>query len=323
MRVAQVTRFGGPEGLVTGEVPDPSAGPGRVVVDVSVAGVTYVETQIRRGMDRWHARPPLPYVPGGLVAGRVSEVGEGVDASWLGRRVLASTGETGGFAERASAEAATLFPVPDGLDLAEAVALRSDGRTALGLVETAGLVPEDVVLVEAAAGGVGTLLVQLALAAGARVIGAARGERKLELVRELGADAAIDYSEPDWTKQVLEATEGAGPTLVFDGVGGGIGRAAFEATARGGRFSVHGAASGDVTPVTPDEADARGVTLIGIEQLRGFGPNLDRWAGEMMEKAAAGIVRPVIGQTFPLDRAAEAHAAIEDRTALGKTLLVL
>ncbi|MEV5570406.1 zinc-binding dehydrogenase [Spirillospora sp. NPDC052269] len=323
MRVAQVTRFGGPEELVTAEAPDPAAGPGEVVVDVEVAGMTYVETQIRQGVGKWHAKPSLPYVPGGLVAGRVSEAGDGVDASWLGRRVLARIGESGGFAERAVAQAAELFPVPDDLGLPEAVALCSDGRTALGLVETAGLVREDVVLVEAAAGGVGTLLVQLALAAGARVIGAARGERKLELIRELGADAAIDYSEPDWTKQVLEATGGTGPTLVFDGVGGEIGRAAFGVTARGGRFSVHGAASGDATFVDPAEADARGVTVIGIEQLRGFGPDLDRWAGEMLEKAAAGTIHPIIGQTFPLDRAADAHAAIENRTALGKTLLIL
>ncbi|WP_026412213.1 zinc-binding dehydrogenase [Actinomadura oligospora] len=322
MRVARVTRFGGPDVLVTGEAPDPVVGPGQVVVDVAVAGITYVETQIRRGVDRWHARPSLPYVPGGLVAGRVSEVGDGVDPSWVGRRVLASTGQTGGFAERALAQVDALSPVPDDLDLADAVALSSDGRTALGLVETAGLRPDDVVLVEAAAGGVGTLLVQLALAAGARVIGAARGERKLELIRELGAEA-VDYSEPGWTKQVLEATGGVGPTLVFDGVGGGIGRASFEVTARGGRFSIHGGASGDATSVDPAEADARGVTVIGLDQLRGFGADLDRWAREMTEKAAAGTVRPVIGQTFPLDRAADAHAAIENRTALGKTLLLL
>ncbi|MFC5182875.1 zinc-binding dehydrogenase [Actinomadura harenae] len=323
MRVAQVTDFGGPDVLVPAEAPDPDAGPGQVVVGVEVAGITYVETQIRRGVDRWHARPPLPYVPGGLVAGRVIATGPDVDASWEGRRVIASTGQTGGFAERAVAEAGDLFAVPDDLGLPEAVALHSDGATAQGLAETARITPGDTVLVEAAAGGVGTLLVQLARAAGARVIGAARGELKLRLIRDLGADAAVDYSEPGWTKQVLDATGGVGPTLVFDGVGGAIGRAAFEVTARGGRFSVHGGASGDATSVDPSEASARGVTVIGLEQLAGFGPHLDRWAREMVGKAAAGTVHPVIGQTFPLDRAADAHAAIENRTALGKTLIVL
>ncbi|WP_129838962.1 zinc-binding dehydrogenase [Streptomyces sp. RFCAC02] len=323
MRVVQVVRFGGPEVLVPGEAPEPVAGPGRVLVDVAVAGMTFVETQIRRGTDRWHERPRLPYVPGGLVAGRVSAVGERVDPAWLGRRVVAGTGETGGFAERAVAAVDDLFPVPDGLGLPEAVTLHGDGSTAQGLVEKAGIGPGDRVLVEAAAGGVGSLLVQLARAAGARVVGAARGSRKLAVVRELGADAVVDYSAPDWTEQVVRATGGFGPDVVFDGVGGRIGRAAFEVTARGGRFSVHGAASGEATVIDPAEARRRGVSVLGIEQLFDFGPQVARWAEGMMSLAAAGLVRPLIGQTFPLERAAEAHAAVENRTAVGKTLLLL
>ncbi|MGC4959406.1 zinc-binding dehydrogenase [Actinomadura citrea] len=323
MRVVQALRFGGPEVLVPGEAPDPAAGAGQVVVDVAVAGMTFVETQIRRGVDKWHARPSLPYVPGGLVAGHVSLVGARVDPAWLGRRVIAGTGETGGFAERAVAEVEELFPVPDGLGLPEAIALHSDGSTAQGLTETAGIGPGEWVLVEAAAGGVGSLLVQLARAAGARVLGAARGAHKLDLIRELGADAAVDYSEPAWTKRVLEATDGAGPDVVFDGVGGRIGRAAFEVTARGGRFSVHGASSGEVTLIDSADARSRGVDVIGIEQLFDFRPNVVRWAEQMMSQAATGLVRPIIGQTFPLERAADAHAAIEDRTAVGKTLLLI
>lgn len=323
MRVVQALRFGGPEVLVPGDAPDPVAGAGQVVVDVAVAGVTFVETQIRRGIDKWHARPSLPYVPGGLVAGHVSSVGARVDPAWLGRRVIAGTRESGGFAERAVAKVEDLFAVPDGLGLPEAIALHSDGSTAQGLTEKAGIGPGDWVLVEAAAGGVGSLLVQLARSAGARVVGAARGARKLDLLRELGADVAVDYSEPSWTKRVLEATDGAGPDVVFDGVGGQIGRAAFEVTARGGRFSVHGASSGEVTLIDSAEALSRRVEVIGIEQLFDFGPNVARWAEQMMSQAAAGLVRPVIGQTFPLERAADAHAAIEDRTAVGKTLLLI
>ncbi|MDO3684889.1 zinc-binding dehydrogenase [Micromonospora sp. C28ISP2-4] len=309
--------------LVPGQAPDPVAGPGQVVVDVAVAGMTFVETQIRRGIDRWHERPQLPYVPGGLVAGLVSAVGAQVDDAWLGRRVLASTGETGGFAERAVALVGDLFPVPDGLSLPEATALYSDGSTAQGLVEHAEIGAGDWVLVEAAAGGVGSLLVQLARAAGARVVGAARGGRKLDVVRELGADAAVDYSEPGWAKRVLEVTGDAGPDVVFDGVGGEIGRAAFEVTARGGRFSVHGASSGAATLIDPAEASQRDVKVIGIEQLFDFGPHVVRWAERMMSQAAAGLVRPIIGQTFSLERAADAHAAAENRTAVGKTLLLI
>ncbi|MFI7081623.1 zinc-binding dehydrogenase [Micromonospora sp. NPDC049903] len=299
------------------------AGPDQVVVSVAVAGMTFVETQIRRGTDRWHERPELPYVPGSLVAGLVSAVGAQVDPAWRGRRVLASTGETGGFAEHAVALVGDLFPVPDGLGLPEATALYSDGSTAQGLVEHATIGAGEWVFVEAAAGGVGSLLVQLARAAGARVVGAARGSRKLDVVKDLGADAVVDYSEPGWTERVLEATGGRGPDVVFDGVGGPIGRAAFEVTARGGRFSVHGASSGEVTVIEPAEARRRGVEVIGIEQLFGFGPEVARWAQQMFAQAAAGVVRPVIGQTFPLERAADAHAAIENRTAVGKTLLLI
>ncbi|WP_347877019.1 zinc-binding dehydrogenase [Micromonospora sp. KC606] len=318
-----MTRFGGPEVLVPAEAPDPVVGQDQVVVDVAVAGITFVETQIRRGVDRWHDRPELPYVPGGMVAGRVSSVGAGVDPGWSGRRVIADTGRTGGFAEQAVVDVDGLIPVPQGLGLPEAVALHTDGSTALGLVERARVSPGEWVLIEAAAGGVGSLLVQLAQLAGARVVGAARGARKLDLIRDLGADAAVDYSEPGWTEQVRQATGGAGPDVVFDGVGGEIGRAAFEITRDGARFSMHGASSGDTTVIDHAQARRRGVTVLGIEQLFEFGPHMRRWAEQMMSEAVAGRIRPVIGQTFPLERAAEAHALIEARSAAGKTLLLL
>ncbi|MEU5563311.1 zinc-binding dehydrogenase [Micromonospora musae] len=323
MRVVHVTRFGGPEVLVPGEVPDPVAGAGQVVVDVSIAGITFVETQIRRGTDKWHDRPELPYVPGGVVGGRVRTVGAGVDPGWWGRRVVAGTGGSGGFAEQTVVTVGDLVAVPEGLGLPEACALHPDGSTALGLVEGAGIRPREWVLVEAAGGGVGSLLVQLARSAGARVVAAARGRRKLDLARELGAEATVDYSEPGWAKRVVEATGGAGPDVVFDGVGGEVGRAAFEVTAEGGRFSVHGAASGRATAIDPAEARRRGVRVLGIEQLFGFVPHKQRWAEQVLSEAAAGRVRPVIGQTFALERAAEAHAMIEARRALGKTLLLV
>ena len=323
MRVVQVVGFGGPEVLVVGQVPDPVAGPGQVLIDVAVAGMTFVETQIRRGTDRWHERPRLPYVPGGLVAGVVSAVGPEADPAWAGRRVVAGTGLTGGFAERAVVPVGELFPVPDSLGLPDAAVLYSDGSTAQGLAERAGIGPDDWVLVEAAAGGVGSLLVQLCRAAGARVVGAARGARKLDVVRGLGADSVVDYSAPGWAERVVEATGGAGPTVVFDGVGGRIGRDAFGVTARGGRFSVHGAAGGAATLIDAAEADRRGVRVIGIEQLFDFRPHVVRWAERIMSLAAAGLVRPVIGQSFSLERAADAHAAVEGRTAVGKTLLLL
>ncbi|MBA2446424.1 MAG: zinc-binding dehydrogenase [Chloroflexi bacterium] len=323
MRVVQATRFGGPEVLVTSEAPDPVAGPGQVVVDVSVAPVLFVDTQIRRGWGgEWFTVKP-PYVPGVGVAGQVLSVGEGVDPGWAGRQVVTDTGERGGYAERAVAPAEGLIQVPDGLGLPEAAALLHDGRTALGLAEGARIRPGEWVLITAAGGGLGSLLVQLAHAAGARVIGAARGQRKLDLARELGAEAAVDYSEPDWPEQVREATGGPGPDVVFDGVGGQIGLAAFEITARGGRVSAHGAPSGGFAEIDPREAERRGVTVRGIQHVQFSPADGKRLIERVLSEAAAGRIRPVIGQTFPLERAADAHAAIDARGVIGKTLLLI
>jgi len=321
MREVRATRFGGPDVLATAEVPEPVAGPGEVVVGVFVAPVLMLEAQIRGGWGEYFGVEP-PYVPGNGVAGGVVSVGRGVDPGWVGRRVVART-EGGGYAERAVVPAEGLVPVPDGLGLLEAAALLHDGPTALGLVEGAGMRPGEWALVLAAGGGMGTLLVQLARAAGARVVGAARGEGKLGLVRELGAEVAVDYSEAGWPGRVREATGGAGPDVVFDGVGGRIGEEAFGITSRGGRFSAHGAASGDFADVDPQDAERRGVRVVGIERVQFAPVDARRLAGQAMSEAAAGRLRPVVGQTFPLDRAADAHATMEARGVVGKTLLLV
>lgn len=324
MRVVRVTRFGEPDVLVAGEAPDPVAGPGQVVVDVAVAEINFVETQLRRGYTPGPPLPEPPYIPGNGVAGQVLSAGSGVDPAWLGRRVVTRTATgDGGNAERAVAAVADLIPVPEDLGLSEAAALLNDGSTAVGLFEGAGIRPGAWVLVEAAGGGLGSLLVQLAHAAGARVIGAARGERKLNLARELGAEVVVDYSRAGWTKLVHDATGGNGPDVVFDGVGGAIGRAAFDVTARGGRFTVHGASSGEATVLTPRDAARRGVDVLGLDQLRGFAADARQRAVRALSEAAAGRIRPAVGQMFPLERAADAHAAIEARTATGKTLLTI
>ncbi|WP_158892048.1 zinc-binding dehydrogenase [Amycolatopsis anabasis] len=323
MRVVEVTRFGGPEVLVTNQVPEPEAGPGQVVVRVAAADVLFVETQIRAGGfgEYFDVRPP--YVPGGGVAGRVDAVGDGVDPGWLGKTVLTSTGGGGGYAERVVVGADGLVEVPAGVGAREAAALLHDGPTALELFEGNRVRAGEQVLIVGATGGAGILLVQLAHAAGARVVAAARGERKLALATELGADVVVDYSVPGWTDRVLEATGGTGPDLVLDGVGGEFGRAAFEVTPRGGRFSAHGAPTGGFAAIDPAEAAERGIGLRGIADLR-FPPERAReLAARALAEVAAGRIRPVIGQTFPLDRAADAHAAIEARQVIGKTLLLV
>jgi NADPH2:quinone reductase len=233
------------------------------------------------------------------------------------------SGGAGGYAEQAVVPAGQLVPVPGGLDLRQAAALLHDGATALRLIASTGVRPGERVLITGAAGGLGLLLLQLARAAGAQVIGAARGSAKLGLVWDLGADAVIDYSEPGWTKRVTEATGGDGPDVVFDGAGGQLGREAFEIMADGGRFSAHGSASGGFAPIGPDEAGRRGVTVRGIEQAQLRPGEHESLARRALAEAAAGRIRPVIGQLFPLARAADAHAALEARAAPGKTLLTV
>ncbi|MFC0042122.1 zinc-binding dehydrogenase [Actinomadura rayongensis] len=326
MRAVVVTAFGGPDVLKWEDVAEPVAGDGQVLVRVEVAEINFVETQLRRGFSPGPPLPEVPFVPGGGVAGTVAEVGGGVDASWVGRRVVTRTVDgRGGNAEFAVADVEFLVPVPEGLGMPEAAALLNDGQTALALFERAAVKPGEWVLVEAAAGGLGSLLVQLAHGAGARVVGAASSSAKLDVARELGAEAVVDYSRDGWADAVRAATGGRGPDVVFDGVGGAIGRAAFEVTAGGGRFSIHGVSSGEMTTVDPAEAAERGVTVIGIDQLfalAGAADARDRVA-RVLADAAAGRLRPAIGRTFPLADAAGAHAAMEARSVPGKTLLVV
>ena len=312
MKAIWLHEFGGPEVLAIGAAPDPVAGPGQAVVDVAHANITFVETQFRAtGVGPF--KPELPMIPGNGVGGVVAAVGEGVDPSLVGARVVTATGGSGGYAERVAVDAAGLVLVPDGLALDAAVALLADGRTATMLTRKAEPRAGERVLVEAAAGGVGTLLVQLAKAAGAEVVAAAGGARKLELARSLGADACVDYTEPGWTER-------AGPVdVVFDGVGGDVGRAAFTLLRQGGRMVSFGLASGSWAGIDEADAGARGVTLIGLSRPT---PEATRELTTFaLAEAAAGRLRPVIGQRFPLARAADAHTAIAARDTVGKTLL--
>jgi len=289
MRAVWLREFGPPSVLVPGAADEPVAGDGQVVIEVEYANITFVETQVRAGRGPFPVQ--LPMIPGNGVGGVVD-----------GRRVIASLGGSGGYAERVAVSAGALLDVPDGMALDDAVALLADGRTATMLFDAAAVAPGERVLVEAAAGGVGTLLVQLASTAGATVIGAVGSERKLPHVRSLGAEGVV-YSDI------------AGPfDVVFDGVGGEIARDAFSHLASGGRMLSYGLASGSWSPITPEEAAERDVVLVqpnrSPQDMRGY-----------TERALSSGLKPVIGQRFPLERAADAHAAIESRVTTGKTLL--
>ncbi len=329
MRTVQAEAFGGPEALTVTEAPDPVAGPGEVVVRVEAADVMFLDTLLRSGAGRDYFPVAPPFVPGGAVAGVVESVGAGVGAEWIGRRVGTPTAAsgigggtpTGGYAERALAKADTLAVVPDGLSLTQAVALVHDGRTALAVADRAAIQPGEWVLITAAAGGLGTLLIQLARTAGARVIAAARGAAKLELAQRLGAQEVVDYSEDGWVEKVRELTGGV--QVVLDGAGGETGGIALGAVTPGARFIGYGNAAGGFAAVDTEAAAAQGVTVVTLFELTADGVDWNALHDRAQAEAAAGRLEVVIGQSFPLEDAAAAHAAIESRTAAGRTILTV
>jgi NADPH:quinone reductase len=320
MRVIQVATFGGPEVLSAAELPDPVPGPGQVVVGMAVADIIFLDTLLRSGWGQDFFPKTLPYVPGGGGAGAVVETGEGVDPAWIGRRVVVRA--SAGYAERVVAEVAEIVPVPDGLTMEEAAALLHDGVTALRLDRLGAPKNGEWVLVSAAAGGAGSLLVQLSVEAGARVVAAASSDAKLALARELGAEVAVDYTRSDWISRVRKAT-GGGPALVYDGAGGALGTAAFDVVADGGRFVTYGTADG-FAAADPDSAARRGIRVIA--PLLDGPPDRETMRELLrlaLDQAAAGQLRPAIGATYPLERAAEAHRALAARTTVGKSLLLV
>jgi NADPH:quinone reductase len=324
MRIVQVDQFGPPEVLTLAEQEEPQAGPGQVVIAIEATGIGFGETLIRAGKYPY----PLPFVPGWEVGGRVIKVGPNVDQSLLGELVVARSMAGGGYAEQIAVDTSNVFPIPAGLSVEQAVGVFLAGQTAVCLQKAMGIKAGDTVLITAAAGGVGSLLIQLAKTAGAStVIGAARGKAKLDVVSRLGANAAIDYSEDNWVEQVREVTGGKGADIVLDSVGGAIGRQAFEATANGhGRIGIYGASYGEAITIETLALARRGVTVVGalgiaiamMEQEQVMRANVDF----VLAEAAAGRLTAIIGQTYPLERAAEAHAALETRRTIGKTLLI-
>lgn len=319
MRAATVTKFGGPEVFEVVETPDPEPGPGQVVIDVEVADVLMLDTVVRSGagQDYWPMRPP--YVPGCGVAGRVGRVGADVEPGLVGRRVVARTGAAGGYADRAVVDARRVVEVPEVLDLAVAAALLHDGVTALALFEVTKVGAADALLVTGASGGLGVLAVQLGRARAARVVATARGP-KLARVGRLGPHAVIDSDDPGWVKQARTALGEHGADVVLDNVGGELGEAGFSLLAADGRFSAHGMPSGRFAHVDPSAAD-HGVSVTDIRAAQLSDADVERYLEQAMAEAAAGTMTPVIGQTFPLDQVAAAHAAIEARDVFGKTLI--
>ncbi|MEV6617565.1 zinc-binding dehydrogenase [Streptomyces sp. NPDC051051] len=321
MHAVRLHAFGPAGNLTFEEVEDPLPAPGQVRVAVGAAGVHLLDTALREGFQKPQPQPTvLPTVPGREVAGVVESLGEGVDGAWLGRRVVAHLGfAPGGYAELAVTDVDRLHEIPANLDAARAVAMIGTGRTALGILQFAEPGPGTVAVVPAAAGGIGTLLVQYAKNAGATVVGLAGGPAKTALVRENGADLAVDYTDPSWPGKVRAFLGGRPATVVFDGVGGEVAREAVALLGPGGRHLVFGWSAEGVR-------DGRGHFVDGVSQSV-LGPVMLERAGGLrplelraLTEAATGRLVPSVHR-FPLREAAAAHRALETRRTTGKVVL--
>ncbi|MFB7544788.1 zinc-binding dehydrogenase [Streptomyces zaomyceticus] len=331
MHAIRLHAFGPAENLTYEETADPVPGPGQVRVKVAAAGVHLLDTALRQGMTGPFPAPAeLPTVPGREVAGTVDALGEGTDPSWLGRRVVAHLGMVpGGYAELAVTDAARLHALPDHLGEAEAVAMIGTGRTTLGILQFTALGPDSVAIVPAAAGGIGTLLVQYAKNTGATVVGLAGGPAKVALVQENGADLAVDYKQADWPEKVRAYLDGRTATVVFDSVGGDTGRAAVGLLGKGGQhvvFGWSGAGLHDGEPLTftPEELAARGITsesVLGPVMIQKAGGDVRNLELAALDAATTGTLRPAV-HCFPLADAAGAHRALETRGTTGKVVLI-
>ncbi|NRQ50053.1 zinc-binding dehydrogenase [Aeromicrobium stalagmiti] len=317
MHAIRQHELGGPEVLRHEELDDLEAGEGQVRLAVQAVGVHLVDTFIRRG--EFFVLADLPTVPGREVAGVVDAVGAGVDDAWLGRRVVTHLGLTGGgYASQAVAPWTRLHRVPDPMPLDTAVAAIGTGRTAVGVLDHVGLGADDVVVVTAASGGLGAMLVRAGLHAGATVVGLAGGPDKLEVVRALGVDVVVDYRQDGWDDQVRRALGATGATVVLDGVGGRTSLLAYDLLAPGGTLVNYTAADpgdyGDpdrsmASPLGPDWMDGRPGGLRAAEE-------------EALARAADGSRVPLVGSRFALSDAADAHRALEARQTHGKVVLI-
>ncbi len=324
MKAIQVTQSGGPDVLQLVDLPTPAPGPGQILIEVKAAGINFADLIAREG--HYPPAPPPPFVPGYEVAGVVSAVGEGVEGWKPGDRVLSLTSEncTQGYAEYAVVEAVGAAPLPETVGFAEATALLIQGLTAHGLLTLA--VPEiqgKSVLITGAAGGVGSLLVQLAKRLGAgTVIGLASTKDKRAEVQKLGADAAIDYTQDGWPERVKAATGGKGVDIYLDATGDSAG--GVRPLADGGYWVVYGAQATSETALTGSDLSG---TIFGGQTIRGW--NLTRTPREVISEtlkqllawAADGSLSIIARDRFPLADAAEAHRAVASRRTSGKVVL--
>jgi NADPH2:quinone reductase len=324
MKAIRIHETGGPEVMHLEEIETPTPKTGEILIKVAAAGVNYADLAQRAGAYLTRTRTPM--VLGGEVAGTVTETGAGITTPAEGTRVVAIA-QQGGYAEYAVAQASMAIPIPPGLDFTHAAAFPLQGMTAYQLLrESAHIQPGESVLVHAAAGGVGTLAIQLAKLMGAgTVIGTASNADKLRLIRRLGADVAINYTEQDWVEQVKNATGGKGVDIILEMVGGTIAEQSLQCLAAYGRMVVYGAACGQITQFSGIQLMYKNQAIIGywLASQLSRPERIAQAIMDLMQYLSKGKLEIIVGQTYPLAQAAEAHKAIAERKTTGKVVLLV
>jgi NADPH2:quinone reductase len=320
MRAVVCREYGPPEDLVVEELPEPTPGPGQVLVRVHAAAVNFPDVLLIGG--KYQLRVPVPFTPGSELAGEVLAVGD--DAGFRPGERVSGTVLSGAFAEQAVVDARGVTAIPDGVDFAEAAAFGVTYRTAYHALRSVGdVAPGDWVVVLGAAGGVGLAAVDLAVAMRARVLAAASSPAKLELCRQRGAEATVDYDHEDLRVRIRELT-GGGAQVVLDPVGGAYSEPALRSVRRGGVFVTLGYAAGPIPAIPLNLVLLKAITVRGME-IRSFSVDYPEAAArdtaELTQLFADGCVRPYIGARFALAETAAALRYVADRKALGKVLI--
>jgi NADPH:quinone reductase len=313
----------GPEDLVWKEVPTPAPGPGEVRITIRAASLNFPDILIVQG--KYQAKPTLPFVPGSEFSGVIDALGEGVTHLKLGDAV-AAMGSTGGFATHAVVNAKQVLKLPPGFALEDGAAFAlTYGTSHHALIDRAALQPGETVLVLGAAGGVGTSAIQIAKAAGARVIAAASTDEKCAFCKTLGADATINYSTQDLRELLKELTGDKGPDVVYDPVGGDLAEPVFRSIAWRGRYLVIGFAQGGIPALPWNLALLKGASIVGVFWGNFVRREPEASASGMAHLAqwyAQGKIKPAIDQRLPMQQLPAAYARMATRKVQGKVLLV-
>jgi NADPH2:quinone reductase len=324
MKAVLCKQFGPPESLVIEELPSPKAGPGEVVISVRAASLNFPDVLIIQ--NKYQAKPQLPFTPGSELSGVVKEVGEGVRGAKPGDRVIAYT-TFGAFAEEVKVDAGRLLPIPEGMDFASAAAfLLTYGTSDHALRDRAQLQAGETLLVLGAAGGVGLAAIEIGKAMGAKVIACASSAEKLEVCRQHGADACINYATEDMREKIRELTAGKGVDVVYDAVGGPYSEPALRSTTWRGRFLVVGFAAGDIPKIPLNLPLLKGSSIVGVfwgEFTRREPKALAASIGQLGAWFREGRLKPHVSQTFPLLQAVEALKQMAGRKVMGKVVLTM